>query len=158
LLWVHATLVDTAIVTYDALVRPLSPDEKSRYYDDSKKLAYLFEIPEKLVPASLEDFNNYMERMLTVSDVQVGPTARVLAEAILYPRPLILRPAGPLFRLITAGLLPEPLRQGYGLGWNEKRGRRFSLAANGFQRLLPLTPRPLRIVPNARRAERAIAD
>jgi uncharacterized protein (DUF2236 family) len=154
LFWVHATLIDTAIVVYDALVMPLSPDEKSHYYNDSKKLAHLFDIPEKLVPASLEDFNKYMERMLTAGDVEVGPTARTLAEAILYPRPLMLRPAGPLFRLITAGLLPEPLRQGYGLGWNKGREKKFSLTKKGFRRLLPFVPTPLRIVPNARRAEK----
>jgi len=154
LLWVHATLIDTAIVTYDALVRPLSPEEKSRYYDDSKKLAYLFEIPEKLVPASLEDFNEYMERMLTAGEVEVGPTALTLAEAILYPRPLILRPAGPLFRLITAALLHQTLRRGYGINWTERRAKRFLIVATAFRRLLPLVPRPLRVVPNARRAEK----
>lgn len=154
LLWVHATLIDTAIVAYDALVKPLSPDEKSRYYDDSKKLASLFEIPERLVPISLEQFNSYMERMLTEGEIGVGPTAHALAAEILYPRPWILKPAGPLFRLITAGLLPEQLRQGYGLGWNKGREKKFSLAKKGFRRLLPFVPRPLRIVPNARRAEK----
>ena len=154
LLWVHATLIDTAIVTYDALVKPLSADEKSRYYDDSKKLAYLFEIPERLVPVSLEDFNSYMERMLAGGEIGVGPTAGALAEEILYPRPWILRPAAPVFRLITAGLLPQPLRQGYGIEWNKPRENRFSMVATVFRRLLPLVPRPLRVVPNARRAEK----
>ena len=69
-------------------VKPLAPDEKSEYYDDSKKLAHLFEIPEMLVPASLADFNSYTERMLVSGEISVGPTARALAEEILYPSPL----------------------------------------------------------------------
>ena len=154
LLWVHATLIDSAMVAYDLFVKPLAPDEKSEYYDDSKKLAHLFEIPEMLVPASLVDFNSYTERMLVSGEISVGPTARALAEEILYPSPLVLKPASPLFRLITAGLLPECLRDAYGLVWSEPKEKAFWLIAKWVRRLLPLVPKPLRIVPNARAAEK----
>ena len=36
--------------------------KRSSYYDDSKKLAHLFEIPEMVVPGSLVDFDRYMDR------------------------------------------------------------------------------------------------
>jgi uncharacterized protein (DUF2236 family) len=155
LLWVHATLIDSAMVAYDIFVKPFVADEKHRYYDDSKKLAYLFEVPETLVPTSLADFDKYMESMLAGDEIAVGPTARALAEEILYPSPWILRPAGPLFRLVTAGLLPKKLRAAYGLGWNDQKEKRFSLTARLFRRLLPFVPKTFRIVPNARRAEKA---
>ena len=154
LLWVHATLIDSAMVAYDLFVKPLAPGEKSEYYDDSKKLAHLFEIPEMLVPGSLIDFNSYTERMLVSGEISVGPTARALAEEILYPSPLILKPASPLFRLITAGLLPECLRDAYGLVWSEPKEKAFWLIAKWVRRLVPLVPKPLRIVPNARAAEK----
>jgi len=156
LLWVHATLIDSAMVAYDIFVKPLAPDEKSRYYDDSKKLAYLFEIPETILPSSLIDFDSYMEQKLNGGEIVIGPTARALAQEILFPRPWILRPAGPLFRIITARLLPEPLRVGYGVCWNRRKEKIFGLIAQLIRRLLPLIPRPLRIVPNARRAEKAL--
>jgi uncharacterized protein (DUF2236 family) len=154
LLWVHATLIDSAMVAYEFFVRPFEPDEKSRYYDDSKKLAYLFEIPEMLVPSSLTDFNNYMERILAGDEIAVGTIAHSLAEEILYPSPWVLKPGAPLFRLITGGLLPERLRKAYGLDWNERRERKFWLIAKWIRRLLPLVPSPLRIVPSARHAEK----
>jgi uncharacterized protein (DUF2236 family) len=154
LLWVHATLIDSALFAYDTFVRPLAAEEKSRYYHDSKKLAYLFEIPETLVPRSFVDFNGYMERMLVGGDIAVGPAARALAEEILYPSPWILKPASPLFRLITAGLLPERLRDAYGLAWSEPKEKTFCLITKWIRRLLPLVPSPLRIVPNARHAEK----
>jgi uncharacterized protein (DUF2236 family) len=153
LLWVHATLIDSAMTGYDLLVKPLTADEKSRYYIDSKKLASLFEIPDSIVPASLTDFHGYMTRMLAEDKIAVGPAARAISKDILHPRPWILRPAGPLFALITAGMLPERLRQGYGLIWTERREKRFVRAAKWFQRLLPFVPRSARIVPNARSAE-----
>jgi uncharacterized protein (DUF2236 family) len=68
-----------------------------------------------------------------------------------------LRPAGPLFRLITAGLLPERLRKAYGLDWNKGRDKTFWLIAKWVRHMLPLIPGPLRIVPNARRAEKTPA-
>lgn len=156
LLWVHATLIDSALLAYDTFVRPLAAEEKSRYYHDSKKLAYLFEIPETLVPKSLADFNGYLERMLVGGEIAVGPTARALAEEILFPSPWILKPASPLFRLITAGLLPECLRDAYGLRWSEPKEKTFWLIAKWIRRLLPLVPSSLRIVPNARAAEKTL--
>jgi len=154
LLWVHATLIDSAMVAYDLLVKPLAPDEKARYYDDSKKLAHLFEIPETLVPPSLVVFNKYVKSIMAGNEIAVGPIACALAEEILYPRPWILKPAGPLFRLITAGLLPERLREGYRIGWDKRKEKAFRLLVNGIRHLRPLVPSPLRVVPNARAAER----
>ncbi len=154
LLWVHATLIDSAMVAYNLFVKAFAADERSRYYDDSRKLAYLFEIPHGLVPSSVDEFNGYMKRMLMGGEIAVGPTAHSLAQEILYPRSWILGPAAPLFRLITAGLLPEPLRKAYGLGWNERKEKRFSLTARLLRRLLPFVPGLLRIVPNARAAEK----
>jgi uncharacterized protein (DUF2236 family) len=157
LLWVHATLIDSAPLVYDLFVKPLTLDEKSRYYEDSKTLAHLFEIPASLVPSSLGDFNAYMETMLTGGKIAVGPTAQSLAAEILHPRPWILKPAGPLFRLITAGLLPEGLREAYRLTWNDRTTKKFSFVTKGARWLLPVIPRPLRIVPNARHGENNMA-
>ncbi len=154
LLWVHATLIDTAMVAYGLLVNPLTPEEKSRYYEDSKGLARLFEVRDAMVPASLAEFDRYMEQMLAGSELAVGPTAKTLARDILYPQPWLLRPGGPLLRLITAGLLPQRLRLAYEIPWDDHRGKNFRRVAAGLRGLLPLVPAPLRIVPQARRAER----
>lgn len=157
LLWVHATLIDSALLVYDLFVSPLTGDEKSRYYEDSKTLAHLFEIPDALVPPSLGDFNDYITAMLTGGEITVGPTARSLAGEILRPRPWVLKPAGPLLRLITAGLLPEKLRVAYGLKWNGRTRTGFSFVTKAARWALPLIPRPLRIVPNARHGEKMMS-
>lgn len=155
LLWVHATLIDSAMIAYDRFVRPMPPVEKIGYYDDSKKLACLFGIEEKIIPPSLTEFDRYMKQMLTQDVLAVGPTAKNLSHDILYARPWIFKPAGPLFRFVTAGLLPEKLREGYELKWNEHKEKIFSLLARVILVSLPLVPTPIRVVPNARAAERA---
>jgi uncharacterized protein (DUF2236 family) len=156
LLWVHATLIDTAMVAYGLLVNALPAEDKSRYYEDSKRLAQLFEIRDAIVPGSLAEFNLYMEQMLAGPALAVGPTAKALARDILYPQSGLLRPGGPLFRLITAGLLPQRLREDYEIPWDDRRGRNFRRAATGIRCLLPIVAAPLRIVPHARRAERRL--
>jgi uncharacterized protein (DUF2236 family) len=155
LLWVHATLIDSAMVAYDLFVRPLSTTEKISYYEDSKKLAALFEISETNVPSSLAKFEVYMDQMLTGGAIAVGPTAKKLARDILYARPWIFKPVGPFFRFVTAGLLPERLRQEYDLQWSESKARAFMRLAGVIRRVIPWLPARLRIVPNARAAEKA---
>jgi uncharacterized protein (DUF2236 family) len=156
LMWVHATLIDSAIMAYDLFVKPLSIQEKARYYEESKKLAELFDIPYAIVPRSLAEFSAYFDEMIQGNTIAVGPTARSLAHDIVYPTPWILRPAAPLFRVVTAGLLPERLRSAYGLKWNGPREKVFWLFARLFRLLLPLIPGPVRIVPNARAAEKRL--
>ena len=156
LMWVHATLVDSAMVAYDLFVKPLSAEEKSRYYEDSKRMAELFDIPKAVIPESLSEFSAYFDEMITGNTLDVGPAARSLAHDIVYPRPLILRPAAPLFRVVTAGLLPERLRRAYGLKWNPRRKHVFWLFANLIRLLLPFVPAVIRIVPRARTAEKRL--
>jgi len=154
LLWVHATLVDSAMLSYELFVKPMSLEKKKQYYEETKELASLFAVPKAIVPSSLEVFNAYMERMLTEGTISVGPTARSLAQEILYPRPWILKMGGPLSFFITVGLLPQPLREAYGLTWNERKEKIFGILTKSIRRLLPLAPGQLRIVPNARAAEK----
>jgi uncharacterized protein (DUF2236 family) len=156
LLWVHATLIDSALAAYSLFVAPLSAAERQGYYADSKTLARLFGIEDRRLPATVEAFEGYLTAMMKSGEIVPGRNARQLAHSILYPRPWLLRPAGPLFRLLTAGLLPDPLRAGYELDWNKPRTKRYLLVARAIRILRPALPAPLRVVPNARRAERAL--
>jgi len=156
LLWVHATLIDSAMIAYDHFVAPLNALARAEYYGDSKKLAVLFGIHEENIPCSPAAFDTYMRDALTEGGIAAGATARNLAIEVLYPTPWILKPAAPIFRLVTAGLLPEALRDGYGLEWNERKQRKFSRLAWAIRALLPVTPSLIRIVPNARRCERRV--
>src|SRR5919197_4089720 len=41
LLWVHATLVDSVLVTYETFVKPLARQEREEFYEESKALGEL---------------------------------------------------------------------------------------------------------------------
>lgn len=152
LLWVHATLVDSALRVYELLVHSLSKEQRIEYYEQTKRLAYLFDVPESLMPVSLEAFDLYMSNMIAGNVISVGSTAQAMAQEILYPRPWVLKMGGPLFAFITAGLLPEKLRDGYGLAWNDRRARLFRLVTASLRTFHPLLPARIRVVPHARAA------
>ena len=64
LLWVHSTLVDSALVTYETFVKPLTPAEREDFYQESKLLGELLRIPGDHFPERLGDFHAYMAGMV----------------------------------------------------------------------------------------------
>lgn len=155
LFWVHATLVDSAMVVFERFVRPLAPGERRAYYDESRIGARLFGIPQDLIPPTLADFRDYMRARLASRELAIGRDGRALAAAILRP-PLMpgLRQLAGTSRLFTVGLLPPSLRRRYGFEWSPAREAALSAIAAASRAGLPLVPEALRHVGRARRAGR----
>jgi len=140
-LWVHATFVDTGLRVYEQFVPPLTPEERRRYYADTQLLGQVMGIPADILPQTLDEFQAYMDDMLTGDTLAVTDTARRLARAVLYPEVGILPTlSAGLLRFVTAGILPAPMRRAYGLPW----GQRQQFLLNGLTRstrgLRPLVP------------------
>ena len=157
LLWVHATLVDTAIRVYDRFVAPLSAAEVQAYYEEASVVASRLGIPAEMLPGTLDGLRAEMERLIESGEVRVTATARSLAPAVLYPSRFPPRLAWDLAHLISLSVLPAAIRRGYGIGWSRRRERGVDLLASASRRLLPLVPDVLRHVPAARSAERRLA-
>jgi len=64
LLWVDATLIDSALLTYRTFVGPLDRSEAGRYYQEAKAIGALLGIPHRRYPESLADFEAYLAEML----------------------------------------------------------------------------------------------
>jgi uncharacterized protein (DUF2236 family) len=153
LFWVHATLVDTALLVYERFVEPLPPRAKAAYYEESKTAARLFGIPQSLIPETLRDFRHYMQRMLAGDTLAVDDDAREIAAAIFHPPGLIaLQPAFGLANFFTVGLLPPVLRARYGLAWGPVREAALQAAAGIALRTVHRLPNLARTFPHARRA------
>lgn len=118
-LWVHATFAGTSLMTYERFVEPLSLDERKRYYADTRVLAHLLDIPDSILPPTLNAFEDYMAAMLSSNTLAVTDTARHLAWNVLNPNVGIVQyTSARLLRFVTAGLLPERFRTAYGLRWS----------------------------------------
>lgn len=143
LLWVHATLVDTALRVHARFLRPLSRDDTERYYQESTLIAELLGVPRDRQPATYDAFRDYVRTM--VGSLEVTGMAKEVAHAVLHPRmPLAMEPAFVLARELTSGLLPAPLREQYGLRWDAPRQAVMLLAGAVSRQVLPRVPSILR--------------
>lgn len=178
-LWVHATLVDSTIVAYDAWIEPLDRPRRERVYAETRPLGRLFGIPEAMLPADLAGFERYLAGMLGGDGpVRVGDVARDLAALILRPPlgPLAAvtpglagsRRAAALLSTIPAGayawllwpsvaLLPAAVREGYGLAWGRRERLVAAWLVAAWRLWRPLIPTWLRWMPQALAADRRIA-
>ena len=154
LLWVHGTLVDTALVMHETFVRPLGEEEREAFYEDMKVVAQLFGTPASVIPGTFSDFQAYQRERLASGEIVVTDAAREVAETVLRPPvPVALRPALEALGVLTAGLLPESLREQYDLPWDRARAALLAASAQALRRaVLPLLPDIVRAVGLERRA------
>ena len=157
LLWVHATLVYSALRGYRALVGPLSEAESDRYYQETKEIGTLLGIPRDRYPARLDGFDAYLNEMIDEGTVRVGADARRMGQMVLRPRfPGVPRAAFTPLTIITAGLLPATLREGYGLRWGPVERAAFAACRVALPPLVAIAPPPVRLLPPARDAYRRL--
>lgn len=155
LLWVWATLVESALLIYTRYVGPLKVADVEAYYEEQKRFLAACGAPAELAPATFAEFMRWYDE--TVEHVlEVTPAALDVKDAILRPRrlPLPLRPLFDALNLATVGLLPPTLREGYGLGWGPQRERLLGAQTTLVRRLMPLVPALVRELPSARSADR----
>ena len=153
LLWVLATLVDSALVVYERYVGSLSTAERNAYWQDYRVIGGLFGLEDADMPGDIVDFDDYMHEMLEGPDLHVTPAARELAVGIVLrpPVPLVRRPVLELVNFMTVGLLPARLRRQYGLSWDPLRALMLRGGAEYAKRVLvPLAPERLRLAAGAR--------
>lgn len=154
-LWVHATLVDSARVAFECFVEPLGEAETERYYQESKTVAALLEVPEAEMPADHAAFRTWYEALLAGPVLEVTPTAARLADAVLHPPiPLLPRALGDAASVVTVGLLPASIRERFALSWDPTRDAAWRAARALVRGALPLLPDLARTMPHARRAQR----
>jgi uncharacterized protein (DUF2236 family) len=146
--WVAATLFATAVHAYGLVFRRLSPEELADYYEQSKIYATILGCPHAMMPATYADFRAYYAD--TLRSLRITDESRAIAEQVLHPR----LPGGRLnapglaaIRLITAGLMPEPIRRQYGWRWDRARRTRFDLLMAATRLVYPRLPLRVRVWP-----------
>jgi uncharacterized protein (DUF2236 family) len=155
LAWVHVTLVDTFLLTYERFVAPLTPAERDRYCLEATVSAPLLGIAPDALPRTAAELSACMDRMLAGGEIAVTDTARRLAdEVVSRGLPWPARPLLALARLPTVGLLPAPIRDAYGFEWTPRQERALRVLSTATRRSVALLPPLLRHWPAARRAAR----
>ena len=143
--WVHATLIDTALVAYQLVCPPLSAEERERYWTEARQFAAFFGIPQDALPQSWAVFATGNERMWRSDVLSVSDEARKIAGAVLSGAGTRL-PVPAWYRALTARLLPVRLREEFGLAYDETEHCKTERVLAIFRRVYPWVPERLRHV------------
>jgi uncharacterized protein (DUF2236 family) len=158
LLWVHATLVDTALRVYGRFVAPLSPAEEQAYHREAGAVATMLGVPPSRLPNQLSDLRAWMADLIASGRVRVTPQARAIARTVLYPDRRVPKLACDAAHLVSLATLPDALRRQYGIRWSRARERGVERLATVSRAVVPALPAVLHHVPRARAAERRVAQ
>ena len=149
--WVHATLLESLPLVYDAVVAPLTDEERDAWCRESAPVAIALGADAD-VPHSWDALHAYLARMHGSGAIIVGNTARRLARDVLAPKLSgLIAPVRAMNRTVTVGLLPERIRSQYGLAWQTGDDRRLARTLSTLRTLRRMTPDRLAIWPDARR-------
>lgn len=141
LLWVHTTLIESTILTYEKFVHELTESNRDRYCAVSASVPVALGAIAADVPHTWRDLVRMNERALEGPSIVVGPQARELSRALLSSSlTRTIAPAGWLNRLVTIGLLPPTVRKGYGFDWNDRRTRTLDRVAASIRLTRRATP------------------
>jgi uncharacterized protein (DUF2236 family) len=147
LLWVHATLWETAMRMYELLIEPVSAADKERYYQESKLFAYLFGIDDAHLPVDWSAFIAYNERMWTSDQLFVTPAARELVRFLFKPLAPGLGSVMRWMEAVTAVTLPLRLANDFGLAVTPEVQERADRGIARLRRLQQRLPDHLRYSP-----------
>ena len=111
------------------------------------------------MPNTVDDLRQYVYDMVHSNRLVATPQARQIAHQVLFPpAPAILRPLMHLNLQLTCALLPQPVREIYGLEWDPRRQLIFDLSARGIRTIIPRLPVYLRELPITRRLIRETVE
>jgi uncharacterized protein (DUF2236 family) len=143
--WVSATLTESSLVAYELVLPTLSEGERQAYYSESKSIAALFGIPTALLPHDWKTFMAYNHEMWQSDVLTVTPSARAIADRVLWQRgrwPRIPK----WYRAVTALLLPQPVREKFRLRYGPAEQKRAEDALKWIRRVHGVLPESIRFV------------
>ena len=156
LLWVYATLIDSAILACQSVLPPLTEDQLAAYYAESKILAGLFGLPPHALPADWPSFQAYIRDMSASQALGVDDRSRVMAHRIMTGAGSSI-PIPRWYQALTAHWLPPRFRDEFALPFGPSEQSRAQKALRLLPRIYAMLPAPLRFVGPYREAQARLA-
>lgn len=143
--WVHATLIETALLAHELVLPPLAPEDRERYCAEARLFGGLFGIPQASLAEHWKDFSTYCEAMCRSDTLAVSEAAAGIAGALFGGAGTWLAVPS-WYRAVTARLLPARFRGPYGFAYGDEEQREAERALSWIRRVYPLLPARLRFV------------
>lgn len=143
-LWVAATLYRGALDVHRLFVGPVPEADREALYREAWGFGRTLQVDDSQWPADVAAFDRWWDGQL--ERLAVDDQVRRYMQAVLDGRhaPWYLRPAMPLQRFVTRGLLPPRLRALFGMPWTARDARRWERFRRWAPRLYRRIPRVLR--------------
>ncbi|MDR3485261.1 MAG: oxygenase MpaB family protein [Bradyrhizobium sp.] len=156
LCWVHATLIETALLSYELVLPPFTPEQREHYYTESRLFAALFGIPDDYLPRDWAAFSAYIASVAQSDTLTVTDQARIMAHRLIAGADTWL-PVPTSYRALTAALLPPQIREAFGFLYGAAEQRAVRQLIAGIRRAYPFLPARLRYVGPYQEAEQRLA-
>jgi uncharacterized protein (DUF2236 family) len=147
LLYVHACLVDSALLFEELTVGALDDAGRQRFHEEQMLAAELVKIPRAMIPPTVPALREYLRDVIDGGVVRVSPAAEAVAQLFIDPpREAQWRPILRGVSRLAFGTLPPRLREMYGIRLTGPRrlAMRSALAATRAAR--PLLPPRVRYI------------
>jgi uncharacterized protein (DUF2236 family) len=143
--WVHATLIESALIAHDLVLPPLSAEERQRHYSESRLFAGLFGIPRQSLASDWQGFAAYLEVMSCSATLTVTPQARAIARQLFEGTGTWLS-VPQWYQCLTVHLLPPQLRTAFGFQYAEADRLAAERTIKRLRRVYRMLPSRLRYV------------
>jgi uncharacterized protein (DUF2236 family) len=146
MLWTLAVIADSGRAMYEALVRPLDPDERELLWRDYVRFGQLFGLPASEVPASHVEFKAWFDGKLGAPDLAVTEHGREMAPLVAFRQPVPAAARGniALQNHLIKGTLPPRVREIFGIRWSRAHESSFRAMAAASRRSRSLFPYRMR--------------
>ena len=162
LLWVHACLVESALLFERLTVGLLDDAGRQRFHEEQMLAAELVRLPRSMIPSTVPELEAYVADTVRSGELIVTDPARSVAGLFLDPPPEAeWRPVLRTVARLAFGTLPQELRDGYHLAprRGERAARQMTFALlRGCRPVLPARFRFIAPYQRWRRSQRGIDD
>jgi uncharacterized protein (DUF2236 family) len=158
LLWVHAALVESALLFERLTVGRLDDEARQRFHEEQMLSAELLGVPRAKIPPTVAELHAYIRMVVGSGDLLVTDAARTVAELFRAPPPEATW--RPILRVVAKwafGTLDPRLRVMYGYRWSSMHEAAMQTSLAGLRAIRPLLPSKVRLIVPAEQAAARVA-
>ena len=147
LLYVHACLVDSALLFEELTVGMLDDAGRQRFHEEQMLAAELVKVPREIIPPTVAELRRYVDEVVASGDLRVTDASRRVADLFHDPpRQAEWRPILKGVSRLAFATLPEPLRDGFGVRVGPAKRAAMSATFAATRVVRPLLPSKLRYI------------
>jgi len=154
LLWVHACLVDSALLFEQLTVGALDERGRQLFHEEQMLAAEMLLLPRDRIPPTVPELRAYISSVVASGDLIVTDAARAVAG--LFKDPPAEAEWRPILRAVSRwafGTLPPALRAQYGVRWSRARNAMLVATLAFVRTVRPGLPRRFRYIQPAEMAQ-----